>query len=217
MKSTRSTRSTRLINTLICALCLSTPLREAFAAQYSKFELVLAAKQVGKWDAIKAWIDAAGLSDEWLAVEYLVDSEPQFATITNAVVAAGIATAGEVAAILDAARDTAPDALLAYVYAREIKTEAGRVRWHGKRTYFREDTNTLMAVSTYADGWQYSLPFTVAKPRSLEARLAAAKAEKAKRRTATMPPGLAAVEAARDDSAATTNEVSVVIGPDIRP
>ena len=43
------------------------------------------------------------------------------------------------------------------------------------------------------------------------ARMAAARAAKAKLRAATMPPGLAATEAARDESAAKTNEVTVVI------
>ena len=43
--------------------------------------------------------------------------------------------------------------------------------------------------------------------------MAAARAAKAKRRAATMPPGLATTEAARDETAAKTNEVTVTVGP----
>ena len=204
----KSTLSTRLINTLLCALCLSAPLREASAAHYSKLGIITAAKQLGRWPALKAWIAEAGYSDEWDAASFLSDDYPQFAAITNSICATGIASSEEVAAILSASIDTAPDALLVALYDREIKTEAGRVKWHGKRTAYREDTNTLTVVTTYADGWQYSQPFTVVKPQSLEARLAAA----ARQRANTMPPGLAATEAIRHETAATTNEVTVTVG-----
>ena len=204
----KSTLSTRLINTLLCALCLSAPLREASAAHYSKLGIITASKQLGRWPALKAWIAEAGYSDEWDAASFLSDDYPQFAAITNSICATGIASSEEVAAILSASIDTAPDALLVALYDREIKTEAGRVKWHGKRTAYREDTNTLTVVTTYADGWQYSQPFTVVKPQSLEARLAAA----ARQRANTMPPGLAATEAIRHETAATTNEVTVTVG-----
>ena len=205
----KSTLTTRLINTLLCALCLSAPLREASAAHYSKLGIITASKQLGRWPALKAWIAEAGYSDEWDAASFLSDDYPQFAAITNSICAAGIASSEEVAAILLASIDTAPDALLVAVYDREIATESGRVKWHGKRTAYREDTNTLTVVTTYADGWQYSQPFTVVKPQSLEARLAAA----ARMRANTMPPGLAATEAIRHETAATTNEVTVTVGP----
>lgn len=207
----KSTLSTRLINTLLCALCLSAPLREASAAHYSKLGIITASKQLGRWPALKAWIAEAGYSDEWDAASFLSDDYPQFAAITNSICATGIASSEEVAAILSASIDTAPDALLVALYDREIKTEAGRVKWHGKRTAYREDTNTLTVVTTYADGWQYSQPFTIVKPQSLDARMAAARAAKAKLRAATMPPGLAATESAREESAAKTNEVTIVI------
>lgn len=102
--------------------------------------------------------------------------------------------------------------LLNRKYHREVKTEAGRVAWHGKRVSYREDPNTLTVVTTYADGTKFTDPFTVKKPASLEARMAAAKAVTAKRRAATMPPGLAATAAKRDESVATTNEVTVTVG-----
>ena len=198
----------RLILCTFVPLCLCV---EAHAAQYSKLGIITASKQLGRWPALKAWIAEAGHSDEWDAASFLSDDYPQFAAITNSICAAGIASSEEVAAILSASIDTAPDALLVALYDREIKTEAGRVKWHGKRTAYHEDTNTLTVVTTYADGWQYSQPFTKREPQSLDARMAAARAAKARHRAATMPPGLAATEAARDESAATTNEVTVTV------
>jgi len=199
---------------LCAALCGSAALREACATQYSKLGLITATKAAGKWDAIKSWIESSGYGDEWAACSYLSDDYPQFAAITNSVVTTGIATAEEVAAILSAARDTAlPDALMVSRYRRDVAKEAGRVAWHGARVSLVEDTNTLTVVSTYADGTKFSEPFTVKKPASLAARMAAAKAATAKRRVETMPPGLVEVAAARDDAAATTNEVTIVTTP----
>lgn len=202
-----------IVRLILCAsvplcLCVETA---AHAAQYSKLGIITAAKERGKWPALKAWIAQVGYEDEWQAASFFSDSYPQFAAITNSICATGIASSEEVAAILSASIDTAPDALLVALYDREIKTESGRVKWHGRRTGYNEDTNTLTVVSTYADGWSYTEPFEVRKPQSLDARMAAARAAKAKFRAANMPPGLAATEAARDESAAKTNEVTVVI------
>ena len=193
--------------TLYFAAALCAIAKTASAAHYSKLGIITAAKQLGRWPALKAWIAEAGYSDEWDAASFLSDDYPQFAAITNSICATGIASSEEVAAILSASIDTAPDALLVALYDREIKTESGRVKWHGKRTAYHEDTNTLTVVTTYADGWQYSQPFTVVKPQSLEARLAAA----ARQRANIMPPGLAATEAIRHETAATTNEVTVTV------
>ena len=88
----KSTLSTRLINTLLCALCLSAPLREASAAHYSKLGIITASKQLGRWPALKAWIAEAGYSDEWDAASFLSDDYPQFAAITNSICATGIAS-----------------------------------------------------------------------------------------------------------------------------
>ena len=73
--------------------------------RYSKLKVIVAAKAAGKWDALKAGIKAAGLEDEWLACQYVEDGDPAFVSATNAVVAAGIATAEEIAAFLEGARD----------------------------------------------------------------------------------------------------------------
>ena len=73
--------------------------------RYSKLKIVVAAKAVGKWDALKAVIAAADLEDEWNACQYIEDGDPSFVAATNKVVAAGIATAEEIAAFLEKAID----------------------------------------------------------------------------------------------------------------
>lgn len=198
----------------IITLCLSASLllcveTDAPAAQYSKFEIVLAAKRAGKWDALKAWIDAAGYSDEWLAVEYLLDDDPQFAAITNAVVATGIATAEEVAAIISAARDTAPDALLGAMYEREMQTSAGRQRWHGKGTTYTDTTNWVY-VTIYEDGYRHVEP----KPGLTPAQKAAAKTNAL---TKGVSRRLAAARLKHIEEATQTNVVDVVLQPDGDP
>ena len=73
--------------------------------RYSKLKIVVAAKAAGKWDALKAGIAAADLADEWNACQYIEDGDPSFVAATNAVVAAGVATAEEIAAFLEQAID----------------------------------------------------------------------------------------------------------------
>ena len=73
--------------------------------RYSKLKIVVAAKAAGKWDALKAGIAAADLEDEWNACQYIEDGDPSFVAATNKVVAAGIATAEEIAAFLEQAID----------------------------------------------------------------------------------------------------------------
>ena len=73
--------------------------------RYSKLKIVVAAKAAGKWDALKAGIAAADLADEWAACQYIEDGDPSFVAATNAVVAAGVATAEEIAAFLRLAID----------------------------------------------------------------------------------------------------------------
>ena len=73
--------------------------------RYSKLKIVVAAKAAGKWDALKAGIAAADLEDEWNACQYIEDGDPSFVAATNKVVAAGIATAEEIAAFLKQAID----------------------------------------------------------------------------------------------------------------
>lgn len=73
--------------------------------RYSKLKIVVAAKAAGKWDELKAGIAAADLADEWNACQYVEDGDPAFVSATNAVVAAGVATAEEIAAFLEQAID----------------------------------------------------------------------------------------------------------------
>ena len=167
--------------TIVLAAALCSAL---FAAQYSKLGIITAAKSAGKWDVLKSWIASAGYTDEWHAAAFFSDSYPAFAQITNAVVAAGVATAQEVESILDAARDTAPDALLSAAYSHDMQSTAGRARWHGGvpaheyRT--NETTRIIERVDIYPDGWEYVDP--ASRRKALTPEEAAARA--ASRRTA---------------------------------
>ena len=167
--------------TLVLAAALCSAL---FAAQYSKLGIITAAKSAGKWDVLKSWIASAGYTDEWQAAAFFSDQYPQFAQITNAVVASGVATAQEVEAILAAARDTAPDALLAAAYAHDMQTSAGRARWHGGNpvSEYRtnETTRIIERADIYPDGWEYIDP--ASRRKALTPEEAAARA--ASRRTA---------------------------------
>lgn len=167
--------------TIVLAAALCSAL---FATQYSKLGIITAAKSAGKWDVLKSWIATAGYTDEWQAAAFFSDQYPQFAQITNAVVASGVATAQEVEAILAAARDTAPDALLAAAYAHDMKTSAGRARWHGGNpvSEYRtnETTRIIERADIYPDGWEFVDP--ASRRKALTPEEAAARA--ASRRTA---------------------------------
>ena len=167
--------------TIVLAAALCSAL---FAAQYSKLGIITAAKSAGKWDVLKSWIASAGYTDEWQAAAFFSDQYPQFAQITNAVVASGVATAQEVEAILAAARDTAPDALLAAAYAHDMQSSAGRARWHGGNptSEYRtnETTRIIERADIYPDGWEYIDP--ASRRKALTPEEAAARA--ASRRTA---------------------------------
>ena len=197
--------------TIICAVSLH-------AAQYSKLGIITAAKQAGKWPALKAWIAASGYEDEWAACSFLSDDYPAFAAITNSICAAGTASSEEVAAILSAAQDKAPDALLSVVYNREVQTASGRTKWHGKRMgqYVigaGEDQTSL--VELYEDGFVWTNAakrVTLADPEAAAKARAAAEARQAEWERANLPPDVAALLAARR-AAAATNEVTVTVGP----
>ena len=190
----------------------------AFAAQYSKLGIITAAKSVGKWPALKAWIAASGYEDEWSACSFLSDDYPAFAAITNSICAAGTASSEEVAAILSAAQDKAPDALLSDVYNREVQTASGRVKWHGKRMgqYVigaGEDQTSL--VELYEDGFVWTNAakrVTLKDPEAAAKAKAAAEARQAEWERANLPPDIAALLAARR-AAAATNEVTIVVTP----
>ena len=188
----------------------------ATATQYSKLQIITAAKELQRWDGLKAWIQQSGYYDEWLVCQYLSDEHPAVPVLTNALVSSGILTSQELGAILNKSKDTSiPDAVLIGKYTRDVKSESGRVAWHGKRTDWKEDVNSLTITETYEDGTKFVSSFTVKKPQSAQARLAlkAKQDEEAlEKRLAQLPPDLQAVERQRLENAAKTNEVNAVFG-----
>lgn len=158
---------------VVVSVCLAAMLAEA--TQYSKLALITAAKQAGRWDALKAWIASAGLQDEFQNCVYLSDEYPQFAAITNAVVSSGAATSQEVAAILSASKDPAvADALLRRVYDKDMGSPNGRVKWHGAVTNTVFDTNALVKVQYHADGYVHRQSFRSAAAMGIGERISAA-------------------------------------------
>lgn len=206
------------LNTIaIIAVCLSWNI-QAEATQYSKLAIITAAKSVGRWDSLKAWIQQSGYYDEWLVASYLSDDYPQYPAITNAIVSADVCTAQELAAILTASKDTAmPDALLNERYKRDVKSESGRVSWHGKRVGGPvEDMDRLVQIYTYEDGTKFEIPFTKAKPLSVNARFALEQKRKAdaeEKRLKQLPPRLQEIVRQRHEALSHTNEVVVEYGP----
>lgn len=159
---------------LLFACCLYLPLVVS-ATQYSKLSIVLAAKSVGKWQQMKSFIESNGLSDEWQSCQYISDDFPQYPAMTNAIVQAGLMSSQEIVALLASAKDTAlPDSLLNASYTRNMSNESGRVFWHGKVTNTQIDTNRLVTVYTYADGYVHEEPFTRLRPTGVRAQLTAA-------------------------------------------
>jgi len=200
-----------LLSVLTCALCGA-----ASSTQYSCLSIISEAKAVGKWTALKAWIEAAGLADEWGKCSYVSDAYPQYAAITNALVAGGVLTREEIVGILEKSVDAAmPDAILMAMYNREMSSESGRTKWHGRRVKTEEDMARLVQTFTYEDGYRHTQPFAKAKALSVEARFALAKKrreEEEKRRLAQLPPGLQEIQEQRAANASTTNEVTVNYG-----
>lgn len=157
----------------VVSVCLAAMFAEA--TQYSKLALITAAKQAGRWDALKAWIASAGLQDEFQNCVYLSDEYPQFAAITNAVVSSGAATSQEVEAILSASQDPAvADALLRRVYDKDMGSPNGRVKWHGAVTNTVFDTNALVKVQYHADGYVHRQSFRSAAAMGIGERISAA-------------------------------------------
>ena len=187
------------------------------ATQYSKLQIITAAKELQRWDGLKAWIQQSGYYDEWLVCQYLSDEHPAVPALTNALVSSGILTAQELGTILNKSKDTSvPDAVLIGKYTRDVKSESGRVAWHGKRIDWKEDVNTLTVTEIYEDGTKFISSFEIVKPQSAESRLALqAKKDKEaqEKRLAQLPPGLQEVERRRQENASMTNEVNVTFGP----
>ena len=64
--------------------------------------------------------------------------------------------------------------MLDRMYSLDMSNETGRVRWHGKvaRTHF--DTNALVKVTWYEDGWEFRENFERKSPPSVRSQLSAA-------------------------------------------
>lgn len=80
---------------------------------FSKLDLITVLKQMGKWDAAKAFIQASGYEDEWIAAQDLVEDNAFFTAAVDAVIAQGIVTRAEVNQILDALSNMKSGSLLA--------------------------------------------------------------------------------------------------------
>jgi len=191
------------------------------ATQYSCLSIITEAKAVGKWGALKGWIDSAGFSDEWGKCSYVADTYPQYAAITNALVTGGVLTQEEIVGILNKSVDTAiPDSVIMALYNREMSSESGRTKWHGKRVKTLEDMTNLVQTFVYEDGYRFEKPFRNGSPMTKEARFALEmkrQEEAEKRRLAQLPPLLQSVQANRQANASTTNEVTVHYGQTIQP
>ena len=189
----------------------------ASATQYSKLRLITAAKEAGKWPALKSWIESAGYWDEWLVCDYLSDEYEIFPAVTNAVVTSGVATLAEVESLLEASRDKAPDALLPVVYGRDIQSDGGRVKWHGSRIGQYEidmGDGTYRLVQLYADGFAYTNAAKIIHrddPEAEAKRRAEAERRRQEYERAHLHADVAAILAARRAAAATTNETTVII------
>lgn len=143
------------------------------ATQYSKLSIITSAKASGKWQTLKAFIASHDLEDEWQAASYISDDHPAFIAATNAVVLAGVATAGEISAFLNASRDFAvPDDLFARYYARQMSNDTERIKWHGSVNGTPHyDKDARMKTTVYADGFVWTQPYRDASPRSRYERI----------------------------------------------
>lgn len=69
--------------------------------RYSKYYLILAAKEAGKWDAVKQIITAGGYDDLWQACNDIATNDQFFQAFIQAVKDNGICTDDELRGILD--------------------------------------------------------------------------------------------------------------------
>lgn len=178
-------------------------LHSEIPAHYSKLGIVQAARQMGRLDAMNAWIQNAGYWDEWLACQVFSDDYPGFAAITNAVVATGLATADEIAAVLAASRVEAQTERLRAMVEGDKNL---RERYHGGRIgqyVLENEAGRLIRVDLYGDGTVWTNGTTGARRyRDPEgaAKAAARQAEENERNraawdAANLPPDLAALRA----------------------
>ena len=79
---------------------------EPEVVRYSKLKVISAAKEAGKWEELKKFIQDSGLWDEWLVCQYLSSDHPQFEKMKKAIAKAGIASEDEIERMLSKSIDT---------------------------------------------------------------------------------------------------------------
>ena len=182
----------------------------AAPTKYSKLGIVLGARRLGRLEQMNAWIQQAGYWHEWLACQVFSDDYEGFDQITNAVVASGLATGAEIAAILDASRVEDEMARLLAVVESDRNL---RERYHGGRigTYLvTNEVGRLISVDLYGDATAYTNGTTQAvrppvDPEALAKEMARRAAEHervvAAWEAANLPPDLAALRARQREAA----------------
>ncbi|MBR3086330.1 MAG: hypothetical protein IKH04_08000 [Kiritimatiellae bacterium] len=197
---------TKLCDIAVAAVALFAAFSSAAVvpAHYSKLGIVTAARQMGKLEAMNTWIQNAGYWDEWLACQVFSDDYPGFAAITNAVVASGLATAEEIAAVLVASSVEATTERIVLMIEGDRNL---REKYHGGRIgqYIVEnEEGRLIRVDLYADSSVWTNGHTIAgrileDPEAEAKRLARLAAERERMQAAwdaaNLPPDLAALRA----------------------
>ncbi len=193
----------------------------AAPARYSKLGIVTAARQMGRLEAMNQFIQQAGYWDEWLACQVFSDDYAGFSTITNAVVASGLATGAEIAGILESARIVNDSARIEALIAVVEGDKGLRERFHGGRIgqyILTNEVGRTIRVDLYMDGecWTNGV---AERPRYFDPEAqkkaiaeAAAKAAEERERiqaaweAANLPPDLAALRAAQREAARQARE-----------
>lgn len=186
---------------------------------YSKLGIVTAARKMGKLDDMNAFIKAIGCWDEWLACQVFADDYEGFASLTNAVVASGLATSAEVVAVLEASRvENEIDRLRALVESNKALRES----YHGGRIgeyVITNEAGRIIKVDLYGDGGAWTNGYTygvnpLLDPEAHAKTIAAAMAKAAEERervqaaweAANLPPDLAALRQRQRDAAKAARE-----------
>lgn len=205
---------------LLIAILFATALAAVAApTKYSKLGIVTGARKLGKLEAMNAWIQNAGYWNEWLAAQVFSDEYPGFADITNAVVASGLATGPEIAAILEASRVEADAERLLLL----VESDKGlREKYHGGRIgqyILTNDYGRIIRVDLYADGnvWTNGATYGVnpmLDPEAMTKAIAEAKAKAEAERervqaaweAANLPPDLAELRRKQREAARQAKE-----------
>jgi hypothetical protein len=87
------------------------------------------------------------------------------------------------------------------MYEREIATQSGRVKWHGKVVSQEIVTNAAKKISYHADGWAFEEPFRLPSP----------KAQKTTLSKSGIPKALAAARTRRERETDAPVETNVTI------